>query len=186
MAKAGHGGATVASSLPGGENGAGHSAPVIDPATHGGGGNDDSGGAGEDSGGATSRRRGRPPGSGNKPKGEGGASSAKEKVSFDLSGLESILLSIHGMLAAATGNPLLDINESEAKLLATAAGKVQRHYPMKASAEALDWCNLAMVVMTVYGTRVMAFKMTAKKEEPVPSWQGQVIPGGFTGGFNAV
>lgn len=122
----------------------------------------DTGDGNSDGNGDAPKRRGRPKGSRNS--GSPGTGTAKEaKVSLDVSGLESILLSVHSMLAAATGNELLSLSPEEAKTLATAAAKVQRHYPMKASAQALDWANLVFAMATVYGTRVLAFRLQAKQ-----------------------
>lgn len=85
------------------------------------------------------------------------------------------------MLASVFANPVLAITEQEASQVSQAIAKVARHYgTIKASAEALDWANLAMALTIVYGTRVMVLKQAQKKEAESkppqqPYWQPTIV-----------
>lgn len=85
------------------------------------------------------------------------------------------------MLAAVCKEPGLALNKDEAGSLAQAVANVQRHYPgFETTQLTVDWGNLAMCLIMVYGTRAAA--MTMKKKKP-PA--GTVVPGpwnAFTGG----
>ena len=141
----------------GGENGGGDG-DGDNGGPAGGGGSDTGAGANQ----PVKRGRGRPKGSGNRA--SGSSSQSKAQFSADLAGIESLLLSLHTMAATVLKQPLLMLDESEAAALAKAGAGVARHYPMKASAQAVDWVNLIMCLGTVYGTRVVAMKM--QQSEP--------------------
>lgn len=91
---------------------------------------------------------------------------------------------MHQMMGVALANPVLFITEAEAGQLAKAAGKVAAHYPMRASAEAMDWCGLLAAVFTVYGTRAMVLRASRAAAAPVPTpgpvqdWQPSIIAAG--------
>jgi hypothetical protein len=93
------------------------------------------------SGGEADEVKTRKPRSPNKPK-EG-------KVSqVDIGGIEALLA------------------PEEAHQIATALANVQRHYAIEASAKAVDWANLMMVVGAVYGTRFVSYRLrTARKSQ---------------------
>ena len=69
------------------------------------------------------------------------------------------------MAATVLAQPMLSLDQSEADALAKAIGGVARHYPMKASAQTVDWVNLIMCVGTVYGTRFVAMRASAAQEQ---------------------
>jgi hypothetical protein len=101
----------------------------------------------------------------------GSASTGTKETPLDLNGIESILFSIHGILAAMTKQPLFAIDKSEATMLAEAIGKVGRHYNVEVAAKTMDWVNLGTVMCAVYGTRVFAARMTAKPQRPQQAQQ---------------
>lgn len=107
------------------------------------------------------KRRGRKPGTKNKPK----------ETSDNLAGIESILFSIHAMGAAITHTPELALSMEEAHLIADAAQKVAENYPLVVDPKTVAWINLAMVLGTVYGTRIIAIGARHKEERkkrPIP------------------
>ncbi len=120
--------------------------PVVDPAELGTG---NSGGTGD----APRKRRGRPAGTGTR----------KSKASApNLSGIESLLVSLHVFAAAALKEPALALTKDEAKSLSDAVGKVAEHYPVTIDPKTMAWVNLAMVAGGIYGTRVVG--MVAKRK----------------------
>lgn len=112
------------------------------------------------------RGRGRPKGSKN------GSGKARETndLGIDLDGLEKLLLSIHLGLATLTKVPEFMIDQSEARLMGAAVARVSRHYPglQKINASAMDHMNLFTVMVGVYGTRFMAYKMRTANEKGNP------------------
>lgn len=115
-------------------------------------------GARTDSGDGTRRKRGRPRGSSN--------GSAPNKRSETSRNLDSILFSIHTMGAIALKTPELMITEDESKQLASAINRVTELYDIPILSEkSMAWMGLAMAAGTVYGPRLMAAKMNAKKPE---------------------
>ena len=83
------------------------------------------------------------------------------------------------MLALALANPVLAITQGEAAILAQAAGKVARHYPMQASAQTLDWAGLLVALITVYATRIFALRMKPAPQQPQAKepWEPTIIQG---------
>lgn len=110
------------------------------------------------------RKRGRPAGS-------GARKAAKNPV--NVSGIEKLLLSTHGLLAHVAKTPELALDEAEASALAVAIADVSQHYDVlsRVSAEGVAWVNLMQAIGMVYGPRVIAYKMrkTAEKREPEPA-----------------
>jgi hypothetical protein len=111
---------------------------------------------------APKRGRGRPKGSG---KGKAQASN-----DIDSESLNTLLFNIHGMLAAATGIEQLALANEESQALAKSVANLQQFYPMRVSAKALAWTNLAMVAGNIYGSRAVAIyaDMKAKEKEQSP------------------
>ncbi len=103
---------------------------------------------------------------------------ARSKKSFDVDGVESLLLSIHLSLSALTGVRELAIDVSEAKALAGAAANVARHYDMpELPQKMIDWANLIIACAVVYGPRVVAIKARApKKVVPIKPENDKVAP----------
>lgn len=103
----------------------------------------------------TRKRRGRRPGSGTK----------KTSHAVNPDGIELILFNMHAMLAAALSEPLLALEQSEAKMLAEATAKVAEHYQFSAGKYAC-WTNLAMVAGSIYGPRLFGayLRKQSKKE----------------------
>lgn len=138
---------------------------VIDPDSLG------SAGASEAGNGGNSeprKRRGRPPGSG---KGAG-----KKANSQDISGIESILFSVHAMLAAITKTPELALDPSEANKLGAAIVGVQQHYDVLVDAKTMAWINLAMTAGAIYGTRIFAITARKGKEKEAKKSANVVYP----------
>lgn len=144
-----------------GETGASTSAPATEPAadpdTINGFESFDPGTGTPSGGGTGSRRRGRPPGSRN-------AASGSKAAKSHISGLESLLLSVHMMGAAFLGADELMLSDPEAKMLADAAAKVADQYEHKMNPRMLAWANLAMVAGGIYGTRIFAIRARMKQE----------------------
>lgn len=125
---------------------------------------------GDDGSAPPAKRRGRQPGSKNAPKETGAGSGASEQpkaatktVSANVTGIESLLFSIHTMLSAALGMPELALSHDEANKIGKALANVQRHYDFQASEKAVDWANLAIVCASVYGPRVAVAYMRSQK-----------------------
>lgn len=147
-------------------------ATVIDPiavsGASGGDNRDNSGGqsaADSGTGDGGKRRRGRPRGSG------GGARKGSQAASLDVNGVELALISIHGILAAVTKIPELEMDGKEANGLAVAIGNVTRHYDISATQKAVDWTNLMACVAMIYGTRLFTIRqrrVSENKEAPTP------------------
>ena len=71
------------------------------------------------------------------------------------------------MAAAALAQPMLVIDEDEARAVAKGISNVARHYDVVAlSAQTMDWVFLCTTLVTVYGTRFAAMRMEARKNEP--------------------
>lgn len=68
------------------------------------------------------------------------------------------------MLAGITKIPELAIDQQESRAIADASAKVAEFYDMTADPKIIAWCNLAMVLGTTYGTRIIAINMRKKSE----------------------
>lgn len=159
----------------GGDNGGGASGP-INPASLTGGNPADSnggGGTGDDddfdpaihagrdkrnADGSYQRKRGRKTGS--KP-----GSNSAPKGAVNLAGIETILLSMHHMLAAATSTPELMLDEKEGKAMADAIAEVSKHYPMTIDPKTLAWINLASCATMIYGPRAYLIRQRKAQEK---------------------
>lgn len=100
-----------------------------------------------------------------RPRGSGPASGPRKSATEtkgDISGIESLLVSIHLMGAVALKQPGLALNEVEAKRLATAIQQVQAQYPFVIDAKTQAWINLAAIGGMVYVPRVIAVANAAK------------------------
>lgn len=80
----------------------------------------------------------------------------------DVSGIESLLISIHLMGAVALKQPGLALNEVEAKRLAVAVQQVQAQYPFVIDAKTQAWINLAAIGGMIYVPRFMAVAGASK------------------------
>jgi len=143
---------------------------VIDPTSIGrDSGNGDSGNGNDQ----PKRKRGRPAGSGRKPNTATGKASA---VNLEASGVASILLSVHEMLAVLTRVPELSLDKDDADRLAVAATNVGRHYNIEAAQKTIDWTNLSMCVAQIYGAKLLLYRMNkAAKSAPKQSASDPII-----------
>jgi hypothetical protein len=89
----------------------------------------------------------------------------KPPADLDISGWDELFVGIHQSLALWTKTPELEIEPSEAQLLANAAGKVARWYKLPGVAQkTIDWANLAMALNVVYGPRVVVMRARKAQE----------------------
>lgn len=115
----------------------------------------------------TGRRRGRPPGSG----GGGGKQKAKT-LPLNVTGLEKLLVGIHTGLAVVSRRTewALDTTpsdafdgKSESAYYATACADVAKHYGGELfDQKTVDWLNLIQCLALIYGSRIIAIRMTPK------------------------
>lgn len=118
--------------------------------------------AGTPDGGADSppKRRGRPPGpnAGKRP-GTGTRNSTKAKaVSISVSGLEALLLSIHGGLSVLTSCPELNLDKQSAHELAEASANVAALYNVQLDPKTAAWLALGAISAGVYVPRVLMLR----------------------------
>lgn len=117
------------------------------------------------------RGRGRPPGS--------GTGTAKTKpIPLNVSGLEKLLVGIHGGLAILSGRHEWSLDtesrmfdgKTEAEFLAQSTADVARHYGGIADQKTLDWMNLLQCLAIVYGGRLYAIRANPRvKAAPKPN-----------------
>ena len=88
----------------------------------------------------------------------------KEKLSARQ--LTGILYVGHSSAAQYLAKPIIAIEESEAAQIAEAIVDVMQHYDFDVSAKALAWANLAGVLATVYGFKILASIKSVKSESP--------------------
>jgi hypothetical protein len=93
-----------------------------------------------------------------------GSRAKKSDPVLNISGIEKLLLSIHGMAAAFTKTPELTLETQEATSLAEGIADVAQYYPLDLAPEVLAWCNLFMIAIPIYGSRVYLV-VERKKEE---------------------
>lgn len=151
---------------------------VIDPAaiaaanSNGGNGHSGSAGSGDDfdpaihagrdklnADGSYRRKRGRKPG--------GTASASAQTSTLNLAGIESVLLSVHAMLAVSISAPEIAIDKDEAKAMSDAIAEVAKHYPMQIDPKTLAWANLASCAAIVYGPRAYSIRVRRREEAEV-------------------
>lgn len=132
------------------------------------------------------RKRGRPKGSKNKGRVET-APGQKAALPVDRDAISAILLSCHAMLAGIAKTPELAIDKQESDALADASAKVAELYDVSADPKTVAWCNLAMTVGMIYGTRFIAISARrknerAKRREKVVPINGADFSSGVTPG----
>jgi hypothetical protein len=96
----------------------------------------------------------------------------------DLSGLESLLYSLHTMGAVFLKTPELELSKVEAAKLAEAVGRVASHYPVNIAPQSMDVVNLVMVASMIYGGRYAAYRARTKatsKAQSAPPQQAPVV-----------
>lgn len=131
------------------------------------------------------RKRGRKAGAG---------SAAKSTAPISVSGIEAVLVSMHGIMAAAIKVPELALAETEAAALAAAVAEVSRHYPMTIDPKTLAWFNLAGCAATIYGPRIYLAKARISNERAArKSANGSatvgvnmVMPADYVGGIGPI
>lgn len=109
------------------------------------------------------RRRGRPPGSGT------GKAKAKA-LPLNVTGLEKLLVGIHGGIALMTGRMEFSLDTeqkifdglTEAEFLAKSIKDVSVHYGAVLDQKTLDWMNLVQCLAIVYGGRLYAIRSTPR------------------------
>ena len=115
------------------------------------------------------RRRGRPPGSGGKGK--------AKPIPLNVTGLEKLLVGIHGGLAILSGRIewMLDTDakifdgKTEAEFLAGSIKDVADHYGHGLlDQKTLDWMNLIQCLALVYGGRIFAIRSAPKIKASAP------------------
>lgn len=139
---------------------------VVNPAEIGG----NNANAGNDSGtgDGTRRKRGPKPGSKRTPK----------AAPLTVTGIELLLFNVHAMLASATKEDALAINDIQAETLAKSIANVQRHYNSVLSEKHIDWFNLVSVAGTMYGAMFLAIrgKRIAARAEKVDKPDQMTFP----------
>jgi hypothetical protein len=70
--------------------------------------------------------------------------------------VSKILLAIHTSIAIKTKDELWLLDDKEAKLLATSAAELAKHYDLGVADKYLAWGGLAYAASTVYGSRIVA------------------------------
>lgn len=115
------------------------------------------------------RRRGRPPGSVNRPRGEGFGTekSTTPRVSLTdsaLGNIEAMLFSTHLMLSKIASVPELELDQTESKRMADAIREVAKHYPIPVSDKSLALVNLCTTMGGIYAPRAVAiYKRSGRK-----------------------
>ena len=138
---------------------------IIDPSTITSTSGDSTGtGTGADSSsdsGTGKRGRGRPKGSGN---GTGKSATRKQSATQATASLERLLFSVHLMGATFLNQPVMMLEESEAKQLAAAVTAVSELYELPFLDEKSQaWIGLGFVAATIYGPRIVTLVNEAKK-----------------------
>lgn len=107
----------------------------------------------------------------------------KTEKALDLSGVESLLLSIHLALSVQLASPELELTPAEAKRLGAAASEVARHYPIIATPKAQAWVQMMAVASAVYGPRGIAIWYRKTHSESAPTTGTMAAP--MAAGANA-
>ena len=85
-------------------------------------------------------------------------------VRVDIDVLTWALLGIHSMLEGATKVPEMALDENEARKIAECSARVSAFYIGEANPKIQAWGALAMVLGTVYGTRIVAYQLRMRSE----------------------
>lgn len=85
--------------------------------------------------------------------------SSARSAAVDLSGVEKILVSLHGHVAAFTKIIEFRLSSEEAHDLVTCAASVAEQYDARIDPKTAAWINLGTTVCTVYGMRIAAYKI---------------------------
>lgn len=93
-----------------------------------------------------------------------GPRGTNQKAGLEIDGLTAVLLSSHALLAGITQARELELDEKEAKQLATALNGVAVYYDTVVSAKAMAWINLTQAVGLIYGTRLFAIRQRRQEE----------------------
>jgi len=93
-----------------------------------------------------------------------GRKSKKSDTLLNVSGIEKVLLSCHGMLSAITKTPELALEDKEAADLALAMAEVAEFYPLDVAPEVYAWVNLFMIAIPIYGSRVFLVAQRRRDE----------------------
>lgn len=93
-----------------------------------------------------------------------GPRGTNQKAGLEIDGLTAVLLSSHALLAGLTQARELELDEKEAKQLATALNGVAVYYDTVVSAKAMAWINLTQAVGLIYGTRLFAIRQRRQEE----------------------
>lgn len=115
--------------------------------------------------GTIAKKRGRKPGSAAQPQ-------KINKAGVSVSGLESLLLSIHNMAAVAIDSKAMQLSKEEATSLAEGIVGVTSYYNVAASQETLIWTNLIVALFAIYGPRaVIVWNEKTKDKKKAPKHQ---------------
>jgi len=88
-----------------------------------------------------------------------------EKV--DAAGFARQMVGIHSIIAAMTGNPIWNINDSEAGQLAASIEGIAAQYDLEVNPKVAAMLNFAFVATTIYGPRIYLMREMAKQAQPV-------------------
>lgn len=116
---------------------------------------------GSDTGSGSTRGRGRPAGSKNKQ-------TTGKTSPLDLSISDSLLFSVHFMLAERTGIQQIKLTEQESLLLATKLSAVQSFYNVNISPKTKAVIELSIAAATIYGPRVASYVIEQREAAKAP------------------
>jgi len=104
------------------------------------------------------KRRGRKPGSTNKQKENAG------RLAIGANQIQGL----HVVLAKLTGQPIFEISEFEAQMLASSIANVSEHYDLTASSKTMAIVGLCGAIGIVYVPRVVAVRQANRKPKGPP------------------
>jgi len=113
------------------------------------------------------RGRGRPRGTGQSGTGSGstGSKRSQEKaIQSSLSGIETLLYSLHAMASAVV--PELKIDQDEARQLPDAVAKVNEYYETTIDPKMMAWVGLFAVCGKIYGPRIIVWNIRRVASRP--------------------
>ncbi len=88
----------------------------------------------------------------------------RQEAPLNINGIEKILFSVHGVLAALTNVPELNLDESEAKKLAKSIEGVTDQYKLTLDPKVAAYIDLASTVSMIYGPRAFSYYLRKKTE----------------------